>query len=109
MTSLQAVLARLPGLQVQDLERWIHNEWVRPGRDVGQYSFHEIDVARIRLIQELRDEMNVNEEAVPVVLSLLDQIYDMRRLMRDLSDALQRAAPDEVMEILADQLTRRAP
>jgi chaperone modulatory protein CbpM len=38
----------------------------------------------VRLILELRDLMQVNEEALPVVLSLLYQIYELRRRMRAL-------------------------
>jgi len=32
--------------------------------------------------------MNVNEDAVPVVLSLLDQIYGLRREMRVMMEAI---------------------
>ena len=107
MISIEVLVTQLSGLQRQDLERWIANEWVRPERGAGRPMFREIDVARVRLIQELRDDMQVNEEALPVVLSLLDQLYDLRRRMRELSDALGRAAPGEVRENLARHLARR--
>lgn len=109
MTSIETLLAQLPGLRIQDLERWILNAWVRPERDAGRYSFHEIDVARVRLICELRDEMNINEDALPVVLSLLDQLYDTRRRMKELIEALRKVAPEEVLQILADQLANTRP
>jgi chaperone modulatory protein CbpM len=67
-----------------DIERWIVNAWVRPDGRIGAWSFQEIDVARIRLIRELRDELAVNEDALPVVLSLLDQLHDTRRRMGQL-------------------------
>jgi len=109
MISIDILVTQLSGLRRQDLERWISNEWVRPeGRD-GNYVFQEIDVARVRLIQELRDEMQVNEEALPVVLSLLDQLYDQRRRVRELSDALGRIAPDEVRRNLARHLAKHTP
>jgi chaperone modulatory protein CbpM len=72
----------MPGLVLPDLERWIANDWVRPDRPEGEYAFRDIDVARIRLIQDLRDNLEVNEAALPVVLLLLDQLYDLRRRMR---------------------------
>ena len=109
MISIEVLVTQLSGLQRQDLERWIANEWVRPERGAGQFVFREIDVARVRLIQELRDEMQVNEEALPVVLSLLDQLYDLRRRMRELSDALGHAAPGEVRERLVRHLATRGP
>jgi chaperone modulatory protein CbpM len=109
MISIEVLVTELSGLQRQDVERWIANEWVRPESRAGTYLFREIDVARVRLIQELRDEMQVNEEALPVVLSLLDQLYDQRRRMRELSDALRRIAPDEVRENLARDLANFPP
>ncbi len=104
MIGIEVLVTQLSGLQRQDLERWIRNEWVRPdGRD-GNYAFGEIDVARVRLIQELRDEMQVNEDALPVVLSLLDQLYDQRRRMRELGAALLRTAPEDLRRTLARHL-----
>lgn len=90
MISFEMLIAQLSGLQRQDLERWISNDWVRPDRLSDNSMFKEIDVARVRLIQELRDELQVNEEALPIVLSLLDQLYDQRRRMRELCDMLRR-------------------
>ncbi len=109
MITIDILVTQLTGLQRQDLERWIANEWVRPDDRDGNYVFGEIDVARVRLIQELRDEMQVNEEALPVVLSLLDQLYDQRRRMRELCDALRRTAPDEVRQALARHLVDHTP
>lgn len=107
MITIEILVATLAGLQRPDLERWISNEWVRPDGHASDYHFREIDVARVRLIKELRDEMRVNEEALPVVLSLLDQLYDQRRRMRELGDALCRIASDEVRRNLASHLAQR--
>lgn len=105
MITIDILVARIPGLPRQDIERWIDNRWVRPDRDAGQYVFHEIDIARIRLIRELRDDLQVNEDALPVVLSLLDQLYDLRRRMAELGDALAATAPDELRRAIADRLS----
>ncbi|TBW38434.1 hypothetical protein EYW49_09185 [Siculibacillus lacustris] len=82
MIDIDILVIREPGLLRQDLERWISNEWVRPDRSEGHVVFHDIDVARVRLIRELRDDLAIDEEALPLVLSLLDQIYDLRRHLR---------------------------
>ena len=47
-------------------------------------------MARVRLLCELKDEMKVNDEAMPVVLSLLDQLYGLRREMKALAQAIDR-------------------
>ena len=86
MITIEVLLARVPDLPLQDLERWISNDWVRPDGRAGDYAFGEIDVASVQLIQELRDRLEINETALPVVLLLLDQLYDLRRRLRDLRE-----------------------
>lgn len=52
MVTIDRLVAQLSCLRRQDLDRWISNAWVRPdGRD-GACVFREINVARMRLIQE---------------------------------------------------------
>ena len=84
MITVEVLLAQLPDLPREDLERWIAYDWVRPDGSRGDYAFREIDVARVRLIRELRDDLEVNERSMSVVLLLLDQLYDLRRQMRAL-------------------------
>ncbi len=90
--TFERLLAQAPGLPGADLERWIANAWVRPDGRAGAYAFREIDLARVRLILLLRDDLEVDEAALPVVLLLLDQLYDLRRRLRDLRDGAGQAA-----------------
>jgi chaperone modulatory protein CbpM len=107
MITLEALIARYPALEQGDLERWVSHDWVRADQETGTYVFQEIDVARIELILRLRDDMDVNEDALPIVLSLLDQLFDARRRMRELDEALARVAPDAVRRELASFLATR--
>jgi chaperone modulatory protein CbpM len=84
MITLDILCARFTSLREDDLRRWIGEGHVRAERQADALVFQEIDVERIRLILELREVMEVNEEALPVVLSLLDQLYEMRRRLREL-------------------------
>ena len=104
MIGIDVVIAEISGLKRQDLERWISNAWVRPDKSAGGYAFREIDVARARLILEMRDEMQISEDALPVVLLLLDQLYDLRRQMRDLNNAFLQVVPRDVRQDLAAHL-----
>ncbi|MGA2494965.1 MAG: hypothetical protein ABSF67_18830 [Roseiarcus sp.] len=104
MIDIDVVIARISGLKRQDLERWISNAWVPPDRSASGYEFREIDVARARLILEMRDEMEINEDALPVILLLLDQLYDLRRQMRDLNNAFIQVVPRDVRRDLAGHL-----
>jgi chaperone modulatory protein CbpM len=104
MITVEILCMRFSGLRPEDLHRWIGNAWVRPDGGPGQYLFRDFDVERVRLILQLRDEMQVNEDALPVVLSLLDQIYDMRRRMRRLRDALDQTMTGDLRQDLLRRL-----
>ena len=108
MIGIDVVITQITGLRKQDLERWILNEWVRPESKSGTFAFGEIDIARIKLIVQLSEEMDINEEALPVVLSLLDQIYDLRRHMLALGEAITDIAPEHFQRDLQVQLAKRA-
>jgi chaperone modulatory protein CbpM len=77
-------------LDAQALEAWIDAGWLRPRGSQSGREFSDMDLARARLIWDLRDELGVNDEAVPVVLDLLDQIYSLRRLARELMERNRR-------------------
>jgi chaperone modulatory protein CbpM len=102
--TIETLCVRFSTLRREDLHRWIGNAWVRPESDSGDYLFQEIDIERVRLILQLRDEMQVNEDALPVVLSLLDQLYDMRRRMRRLRDALDQTVTEDIRMDLRQRL-----
>jgi len=43
-----------------------------------------MDLARARLIRDLKNDLGVNDEGVGVILHLLDQIHGLRRTLEDL-------------------------
>ena len=97
MITIEALSVTIAGLSPGDVERWIAQDWLRPDGEPGHWQFREIDVARIRLIHELRHEIGVEEGGLPVVLSLMDQLYDSRRQLRRLREALEQV-PDEARQ-----------
>lgn len=78
MMRIQAVIALFADLDEAELVVWVERGWVRPEPAGTGWTFHEIDIARVRLIHDLRHRMDLNEEAIPLILSLLDQVYDLR-------------------------------
>ena len=83
----------IAGLDEAELNRWVSAAWVHARGHAGAWEFEAVDVARIRLIHTLRTEMEVNEPAIPVVLSLLDQLYELRRNATRLNAALAELPP----------------
>jgi chaperone modulatory protein CbpM len=75
-------LTRLAGCSHDELRRFVEERWVEPENGDG---FGEVDVARVQLIIELRRDLSVNDDAMPLVLSLLDQVYALRRQVRALA------------------------
>jgi chaperone modulatory protein CbpM len=86
--SLEEMVTRVAGLDSRELARWVENRWVLPERRENTWIFHDVDVARVELIVEIRNEFAVEEDALGLVLSLLDQVYDLRRQLGRLCDAL---------------------
>lgn len=64
------------GTREEELLRFIEERWIVPAQSPGE--FDEQDLARARLILELRDELDVNEEAIEIILKLLDQLVGLR-------------------------------
>src|ERR1700722_1371191 len=94
MIGLDELTRRHRSLDRIELVRWIENRWVLPTQDGGAWVFHEVDVARIELILDIRREFAIDDEAMPLVLGLLDQVYSLRRQMRRLCDAIEQQPPD---------------
>jgi chaperone modulatory protein CbpM len=88
MRSLADVAAELGATSDAEILRWVEAECVRPEAQGGGYRFRQIDVARLRLIRELDQDLAVDRDAIPVVMGLLDQLYDLRRRVRALTEAL---------------------
>jgi chaperone modulatory protein CbpM len=90
-----------------EIVAWVEQHWVLPAEQGGQWLFDESDVARVSLIRELREDMDVNDDAMPVVLKLLDQVYGLRAAMQEMQEAIQglpeehrRALQERVQEVL---------
>ena len=87
MATLQDVL-RIHRIEKVELTAWIERRWLRPRETAAGPEFDEVDQARILLIRELRDDLSVNEDALDMVLSLLDQLYAARCVLHSVNQAV---------------------
>ena len=106
MIALDALLGQFSGLDRIELLRWVESRWVLPERQGSSWVFHEVDVARVELILEIRREWALDDEAMPLVLGLLDQVYELRRQLCRLCDAVA-AQPAEIRRAIESTLPRR--
>jgi chaperone modulatory protein CbpM len=102
ITAVTALFADLPEAE---LIAWVERGWVRPEPAGASWTFREIDVARVRLILDLRRTMDVQEETVPVVLSLLDQVYALRGQLRAVLHAVE-SQPEPMRAAILSTLVR---
>ena len=107
MIGLEELLLRLRGLERRELVRWVENRWVLPEHHGDRWVFHEVDVARVELIFDIRRDFAIDDDAMGLVLSLLDQVYDLRRQMRRLCGAVATQPPD-VQDAIRRALPQKA-
>jgi chaperone modulatory protein CbpM len=89
MMRVTAVVALFPDLPERELLSWVDRGWVRPEGSDPDFVFQEIDVARVRLIHDFRHSMAVAEDTMPLVLSLLDQVYTLRGQIHAIARAVE--------------------
>jgi chaperone modulatory protein CbpM len=105
MIGFDGLVSHFAELETAELARWVENRWVLPEREGKRLLFREVDVARVELILEIRREYAVDDDALSLVLGLLDQVYSLRRQMRRLCDALE-CQPAEVQDAIRRALPR---
>lgn len=102
----QMVLTRIRRLNRRDLRLWMREGWVRPSISEAGPLFDDLDVARLRLLCDLRMDMALPPTAVPVVLTLIDRLHQTRRDLYTVLEALEDQ-PDTVRQTVAARLRAR--
>jgi chaperone modulatory protein CbpM len=106
MIAFDELLLRYRELERRELARWVENRWVLPERHAETWMFHEVDVARVELILGISRDFAIDEEAMGLVLRLLDQVYGLRRQMRRLCDAVAMQ-PEDIQDAIRRALPKR--
>jgi chaperone modulatory protein CbpM len=97
------LIALMERLEADALRQWIELGWITPEASDAGFAFDEVDVARVRLICDLRYDLEVEEESVSIILSLIDQLHDTRRKLRAFAAALEEQ-PEDVRTKFAERL-----
>jgi chaperone modulatory protein CbpM len=93
MLTERDLLTRVDRLTVTRLRVWVAQGWIKPA-GAPTLSYSEADLARAALICNLEDELGFDEEDVPVLLNLIDQIHGLRAELKGMLDALEDLPPD---------------
>jgi chaperone modulatory protein CbpM len=82
------------------LEMWVAEEWIIPSGADAQACFTDADVARAALIRDLKEDFDVNDAGVGVILHLVDQMHGLRQTLAGLLQTMHGSS---------DRLTPRSP
>ncbi len=109
MLNERDVVARVARVELRELRLWVREGWIKPAEGENGPVFDDLDVARIRLVCDLRKEMALPTDSMPVILSLLDQLHGTRRELRDLAAAIEAQSPEVRRAIVAAYRARQDP
>ncbi|MGB2933416.1 MAG: MerR family transcriptional regulator [Methyloceanibacter sp.] len=93
MLSERDIVAKIQHLTVTRLRVWVRQGWIRPVAKAEE-AFTEADMARAALIRDLEDKLGFDEEQVPVLLSLIDQIHGLRVELKTILEVLDDLPED---------------
>lgn len=96
----RTVVARVKRVNLKELRFWVREGWVRPAHGQKGPIFDDMDIARIRLLCDLKKDMSLPTDVLPVILPLLDRLHQTRRELRALSKAIEKQ-PEHVRQTLA--------
>ncbi|KGJ03821.1 chaperone modulatory protein CbpM [Paracoccus halophilus] len=88
--TLTEVLASVEDLDDGQLGRYIRAGVVVPVQSESGPLFRELDIARLNLLVDLAQGYDLDEEALGLVMSLVDQLHGLRGDMRAILDAVAR-------------------
>jgi chaperone modulatory protein CbpM len=89
MISETEIVARFTRLEAHVLKRWIAAGWLKPQENGTGFVFDEVDVARTHLLCDLSFDMELRDDELAIVLSLVDRLNGTRTMLRALTAAVQ--------------------
>ncbi len=88
------VVEQVDEVSVRRLRIWVREGWIAPAEGETGPIFDALDVARVRLVCQLKNELELHDDAVPVVLSLIDQVHGLRNELKALAEAVDQLPED---------------
>ncbi|MGY9048706.1 hypothetical protein P775_10695 [Puniceibacterium antarcticum] len=92
--SEEEVVTTITRLTRRQLVRFVEVEFVRPERAEDGVFYRRVDIARLELLCDLSQDLDMDEAALGVVISLIDQLHAVRQDLATISDALESLPPE---------------
>lgn len=100
MIRLEAVVTRVYGVGRSELDDWIARGWIASHGTPPDLLLDEAELARVQLVRDLRGQAGIAEDTLAVVLSLLDQVADLRHALDRVQTVMAELPPDLRHEVL---------
>lgn len=84
----------VPGLSQARLAAFLDADLVRPTFSAIGPGFRPCDLARLELLCELSDQFDLHDDALGVVIGLIDQLHAARLHLRALAQAMEAEPQD---------------
>jgi MerR family transcriptional regulator/heat shock protein HspR len=105
-----SVAAELVGMHPQTLRIYESKGLIRPKRTAGNTRLYsEADLERLRLIQQLTNDLGLNLAGVEQVLRLQDEVMRMRRRLDRMERQMQEAISEVHRQYRRDLVLYRPP
>ncbi len=99
--TLTETLSVIEDLNREQLDRYIRAGVVVPVQSETGPLFRELDLARLHLVVDLTEGYHLDEDALGLVMSLVDQLHGLRGDMRAMLDAVAREPTETRLRLKA--------
>ena len=87
-------IAAITWLTRQRLDIFINAKLIAPLQGETGRSYRPVDLARLELLCDLAEQFDLGEDALAVVMSLIDALHAARLNLHQVAEALEAEAPD---------------
>lgn len=81
---------------------------IKPQQASGGNVFAQMDIARLELLCDLTGDLELDETALSIVVSLIDQLHAARQDLAALARTIDNLSPETRMTLLAEMKSSKA-
>ena len=96
------IVATITRLTRRKLVRFVEIDLIKPQLKDGGYVFCSVDVARLELMCDLAHDLDLDEAALSIVLSLIDQLHNARQDLATVASVINGLPDDLQARIVAE-------
>lgn len=97
MYNVSETIALVNGLSAKRLNYCLDQGWIYASIGDSGPGFGDIDIARLSLICTLQNDMEIDDDMLPTILSLIDQVYGLRSDLRNIMQVIS-SEPDDIKQ-----------